>query len=119
LGQGPTVGGPGGSGGVVTPSGSSLPINFTSPPSSDGGFQGSTGSSGGQLSSSPFSFIPPPMPDFDVHWINSNGGDWNSPQNWSTGAVPSPSQRIAIDASGSYTVTGAHVTLVNTFLLIG
>jgi len=31
-------------------------------------------------------------------WINSAGGDWNDPANWSTGVVPGPTDDVYIDA---------------------
>jgi hypothetical protein len=29
-----------------------------------------------------------------VTWINANGGDWDTPSNWSTDALPSPSDDV-------------------------
>jgi uncharacterized repeat protein (TIGR01451 family) len=40
-----------------------------------------------------------------THWINSSGGNWNTPSNWSTGAVPTAANDVVIDAAGTYTVT--------------
>src|SRR4051794_27921262 len=40
-----------------------------------------------------------------AHWINSSGGNWNTPSNWSTGSVPTASNDVFIDAAGTYTVT--------------
>ena len=39
-----------------------------------------------------------------VHWINSSGGNWNTASNWSSGSVPTASNDVVIDASGTYTV---------------
>jgi uncharacterized repeat protein (TIGR01451 family) len=39
-----------------------------------------------------------------AHWINSSGGNWNTPSNWSTGSVPTASNDVVIDAAGTYTV---------------
>jgi uncharacterized repeat protein (TIGR01451 family) len=39
-----------------------------------------------------------------THWINSSGGNWNTPSNWSTGSVPTASNDVVIDAAGTYTV---------------
>ena len=54
--------------------------------------------------------------DSTVHWINSAGGDWNVPGNWSTGAVPIPSQDILIDAPGTYSVTSATNVSIDSLL---
>ena len=35
-----------------------------------------------------------------VAWINPAGGDWDTPANWSTGALPGPSDDVIIDISG-------------------
>jgi Bacterial Ig-like domain (group 3) len=35
-----------------------------------------------------------------VTWINPDGGDWDTPSNWSTGALPGPSDDVVIDISG-------------------
>ncbi len=45
-----------------------------------------------------------------VSWIGTIG-DWNTPANWSTGALPGATDDVTIDAGGSQTVTcasGAH-----------
>ena len=41
-----------------------------------------------------------------VTWINSAGGDWDTPSNWSTGTLPGPSDDAVIAVSG-ITVTHA------------
>jgi FecR protein len=38
------------------------------------------------------------------HWINSSGGIWSDPLNWSAG-VPGLNVNVALDAPGTYTVT--------------
>jgi hypothetical protein len=35
-----------------------------------------------------------------VSWINPSGGDWDTPSNWSTGALPGPSDDVVIDTAG-------------------
>jgi probable HAF family extracellular repeat protein len=35
-----------------------------------------------------------------VSWINPSGGDWDTPSNWSTGAVPGPSDAVVINLPG-------------------
>src|SRR5580692_1201155 len=40
-----------------------------------------------------------------VDWINPAGGDWDTPANWSTGAVPTASEDAVIDVAGSVTIT--------------
>jgi hypothetical protein len=49
-----------------------------------------------------------------IHWINTNGGDWSDPTNWSTGTVPGPSDDVLIDVGGNITVT--HSTGTDTIL---
>jgi len=34
-----------------------------------------------------------------VQWINSSGGDWDTPSNWSTGALPGPGDDVVIDVT--------------------
>ena len=41
----------------------------------------------------------------DVSWTNLQGGNWNAAANWSTAAVPGPSDNAFITNAGSYTVT--------------
>jgi len=36
----------------------------------------------------------------EVTWVSPQDGDWNDPANWSTGAVPSPSQLAIVDPPG-------------------
>src|SRR5262245_32257288 len=43
-----------------------------------------------------------------VTWINPAGGDWNTAVNWSTGAVPGPSDDVIIDLPGQNTFTVTH-----------
>jgi hypothetical protein len=40
-------------------------------------------------------------------WLNTGGGDWNSPGNWSGGEVPTTEDAVFITADGTYTVTVA------------
>ena len=35
-----------------------------------------------------------------VTWINPSGGDWDTPSNWSTDALPGPSDDVVIDLLG-------------------
>ena len=35
-----------------------------------------------------------------VRWINSAGGDWDKPSNWSTGALPGAGDDVVIDTPG-------------------
>ena len=41
----------------------------------------------------------------DVSWIDSGGGLWSDPLNWSTTSVPGPSDRAIINLAGTYTIT--------------
>jgi hypothetical protein len=41
-----------------------------------------------------------------VTWINTDGGDWDTPSNWSTGQVPGPRNAVFIRLPG-HTVTHA------------
>ncbi len=38
-------------------------------------------------------------------WINAAGGTWSTAANWSQGRAPIPSDTVAIDLAGTYTVT--------------
>src|SRR5205823_1373849 len=41
-----------------------------------------------------------------AHWNSAVSGNWNTPGNWSTGAVPGAGDEAVIDATGAaYTVT--------------
>src|SRR5271165_7112685 len=40
-----------------------------------------------------------------VNWINPAGADWDTPANWSTGAVPTASDDAVIKVSGNVTIT--------------
>jgi hypothetical protein len=44
------------------------------------------------------------------YWINLSGGDWDTPSNWSTGAVPGASDDVVIDLAG---VTVTHSSSVS------
>ena len=44
-----------------------------------------------------------------VVWINSAGGDWEGPLNWSTGKVPGPGDDAVIDVPGITVTHGAAV----------
>ena len=35
-----------------------------------------------------------------VTWINPSGGDWDTPSNWSTDALPGPSDDVVINQPG-------------------
>ncbi|HEV3003300.1 MAG TPA: hypothetical protein VGX78_02520 [Pirellulales bacterium] len=37
-------------------------------------------------------------------WINPAGGDWNTPNNWSTGVVPGPNDDVLINTPGGATI---------------
>ena len=56
------------------------------------------------LSSNTISFSPAAIVSGDIHWINSSGGNWSNPLNWNPTVVPTASDRVYIDASGTYTV---------------
>jgi hypothetical protein len=43
-----------------------------------------------------------------VTWINPAGGDWDTPGNWSTGAVPGPNDDVVIDLAGQNNFTVTH-----------
>jgi len=45
-----------------------------------------------------------------VTWINPNGGDWDTPSNWSTGALPGPSDDVVINLPN---ITVTHDTSVS------
>src|SRR5439155_12875830 len=49
------------------------------------------------------------LPTNVVTWINPLGGDWDTPTNWSTGAVPGPADSVYINLPG-ITVTHASAT---------
>ncbi|MCL7489109.1 MAG: DUF6531 domain-containing protein, partial [Desulfobulbaceae bacterium] len=40
-----------------------------------------------------------------VSWLNPMSGNWNDPDNWSSGSVPQPSDDVVISIDGTYTVT--------------
>jgi fibronectin-binding autotransporter adhesin len=40
-----------------------------------------------------------------VYWTNPSGGNWSTAGNWSSGAVPGPTETATIALPGSYTVT--------------
>jgi len=40
-----------------------------------------------------------------VTWINAAGGNWSTGSNWSTGVAPTTTDVVAIDLTGTYTVT--------------
>jgi hypothetical protein len=53
-------------------------------------------------------------PAADVSWINPAGGNWSNPTNWSSAALPSPTDQVFITLSGSFTVTqDVHVTVAS------
>src|SRR5437879_3477143 len=37
---------------------------------------------------------------FSVNWINAAGGDWSTPGNWSTNALPGPNDDVVITLPG-------------------
>jgi hypothetical protein len=60
-----------------------------------------------------------------VTWTNASGGDWDTPANWSTGALPTPADDVVISSSG-ITVThnqtnfdAVHSLTCNAVLSIG
>ena len=50
------------------------------------------------------------------HWINSAGGSWTVSGNWSAG-VPTSTTNVAIDASGTYTVTSPTSVDINSMVV--
>src|SRR4051794_41004017 len=45
-----------------------------------------------------------------VRWINSSGGDWDTPSNWSTGALPGTGDDAIIDMPGITVTHSANAT---------
>ncbi len=45
-----------------------------------------------------------------VNWTNPNGGDWDTPGNWSSGTVPGPSDDAIINIAGITVTHSASVT---------
>ncbi len=43
-------------------------------------------------------------PSNAIFWINAEGGDWHSPANWDTGAVPTLTDEVHITLPGEYEV---------------
>ena len=43
-----------------------------------------------------------------VNWINPAGGDWDTPGNWSTDAVPGANDAVNINVPGNVTITHAN-----------
>ncbi len=50
------------------------------------------------------SLIPQPLQAATVAWVGGSG-DWNTPGNWSTGALPGANDDVVIDRPGDITVT--------------
>src|SRR5207237_8060630 len=48
-----------------------------------------------------------------VNWVNTNGGDWATPTNWSTGTLPSATDDVTIPALASG-ITITHATGTDT-----
>jgi hypothetical protein len=104
LQQGPTSTGPGGS---STPPAflAPIPINYAPPPpfspapSLNSGANNGAGGGNQSPAPPPPVYIPPPPPVITnaVFFTSPSGGNWQDPTNWSTGAVPSPSQDIVIN----------------------
>jgi FecR protein len=112
LQQGPTATGPNGT--TIAPPTflNSIPINYTPPPSNappsilNNGTENSAPSAGLSAASIPVYIPAPPPPPPPpvittttnaVFWTSPTGGNWNDLANWSTGAIPSPSQDIVIN----------------------
>ncbi len=53
----------------------------------------------------------------DVYWINPAGGNWDTPGNWSTGAVPGLIDDVFITLDGTYTVTLTGSKSINSLIL--
>src|SRR5271157_4521616 len=47
-----------------------------------------------------------------VTWTNPAGGDWDTPSDWSTGAVPGPNDDVTIDIPGQNNFTVTHAASV-------
>ncbi len=43
-----------------------------------------------------------------VNWVNSAGGDWDTPGNWSTNALPGPTDSVVIDIPGQNNFVVSH-----------
>jgi len=56
-------------------------------------------------------------PGLPVYWINSAGGLWSNPANWSTRRVPAADEHAIITLGGNYTVTVDNSTTVNSLTL--
>ena len=41
----------------------------------------------------------------NVTWTNANGGDWDTPSNWSNDQVPGPNDNVTISLSSAETIT--------------
>jgi hypothetical protein len=52
-----------------------------------------------------------------VHWINGAGGSWNTKTNWDTQQVPTSSDDVSIDASGTYTVAVSSPGVANSLTI--
>jgi hypothetical protein len=53
----------------------------------------------------------------DVYWVNTAGGNWSNPANWSTAALPGPSDNVFIISNGTYTVGLDVAATVSNFAL--
>ncbi len=56
--------------------------------------------------------------DPSIWWASATDGDWSDASKWSTGAVPSPTDTVAIPLEGDYTVTLTEDVSVS-YLLLG
>ena len=52
-------------------------------------------------------------------WTNASGGSWDTPSNWSTGAVPTSSDSVCIAKAGTYTVVVGNETITVANLTVG
>lgn len=58
------------------------------------------------------------LEDPSIWWASATDGDWSDASRWSTGAVPSPTDTVAIPLEGDYTVTLTEDVSVS-YLLLG
>ena len=53
-----------------------------------------------------------------IRWLNPGSGNWNTGSNWDSSSVPTATDDVIIDASGSpYTVTLNTNPIINHFLI--
>ena len=53
------------------------------------------------------------------NWINTGGGSWSTPGNWSTGVAPVAGDNVTFTTAGTYTVTGVPTLAINSLAISG